>query len=49
MDLGRAKVRQAHKLPPERWDAAVLAIGIIVILAILVTWLPEAMYGQAAR
>ncbi|HEY6568567.1 MAG TPA: hypothetical protein VI341_13710 [Actinomycetota bacterium] len=37
MDLGRAKYRQAHRMPPQGWDAALLAICIIVILALIVT------------
>lgn len=36
MDIGQARVRQAHKLPSERWDAVVLVVALFVLIAILV-------------
>lgn len=34
MDWGRARVRQAHKLPPDWLDNVVLFVGVAVLLTI---------------
>ncbi len=35
MDWGRARVRHAHRLPPDWWDNVVLFVGIMVLLSIV--------------
>lgn len=37
MDLGRARYRQAHRLPPARWELGLFVICVIVTLAAVAT------------
>jgi hypothetical protein len=36
MDFGKARYRQAHRLPPQKWELGVLVLAIIAIIAIVV-------------
>lgn len=40
MDWGRARYRQAHKLPPQNWEVGVLVLGIFVILTLVALGCP---------
>lgn len=40
MDLGRARYRQAHRLPPANWDKAAFVIGLLAVLFVLALGLP---------
>jgi hypothetical protein len=36
MDMGRARYRQAHKLPSERAETLVLAVAVAVLIGTLI-------------
>ena len=42
MDFGRARYRQAHRLPPQRWETALFLFMLALTLFLLASALPPA-------